>query len=238
MEFVKTGIAGFDNLFANGGYPKENTILVMGGPGSGKSIFGVQFLYKGVVEYGEPGVYVSLDEPPKSLRRNVSSFGWDLEALEAEGKIKLMDILEATSARPDMMQSEQSMTAELNVDSALSHITNAISEVGATRLVIDSLSIMNLHADSDAQVRTNMLRLSGALSQANVTALVINDAKTNTVGIKEFPHEAFVFDGVITLNLDSETQERRVSIRKMRGTKHVIGSFRFDITDSGISVMP
>ena len=225
-------------MFANGGYPKENAILVMGGPGSGKSIFGVQFLYKGAVEYGEPGVYVSLDETPKGLKRNVSNFGWDLEALEAEGKIKVMDILEATSARPDMMQSEQSMTTELDIDNAISHITNAINAIGAKRLVIDSLSILNLHAASEAQIRTNMLRLSGALSAANVTALVINDARTNKIGITEFPHEAFVFDGVITLNLDPDSQERRVAIRKMRGTKHVIGSFRFDITDSGITVMP
>ncbi len=225
-------------MFANGGYPKENAILVMGGPGSGKSIFGVQFLYKGAVEYGEPGVYVSLDETPKGLKRNVSNFGWDLEALEAEGKIKVMDILEATSARPDMMQSEQSMTTELDIDNAISHITNAINAIGAKRLVIDSLSILNLHAATEAQIRTNMLRLSGALSAANVTALVINDARTNKIGITEFPHEAFVFDGVITLNLDPDSQERRVAIRKMRGTKHVIGSFRFDITDSGITVMP
>jgi KaiC/GvpD/RAD55 family RecA-like ATPase len=83
-----------------------------------------------------------------------------------------------------------------------------------------------------------MLRLSTALSSTKVTSLVINDAKTNTIGIHEFPPEAFVFDGMVTLNLDTDSQERRLSIRKMRGTKHVIGSFRFDITESGISVTP
>lgn len=198
----------------------------------------MQFIYKGAVEHGEPGVYVTLDETPASLRRNMSDFGWDFGPMEAEKKIKLLDILEATTARPDMISSEQSMQAEMDIDNAISHITNAINEMGATRLVIDSLSIMNLHASSEAQIRTNMLRLSGALSQANVTALILNDARTNTIGIKEFPQEAFVFDGVITLNLDTDSQERRVSIRKMRGTKHVIGSFRFDISESGISVMP
>ncbi len=181
---------------------------------------------------------MTLDESPKKLKRNVAPFDWDLDTLEAEKKIILLDILEATSARPEMIQSDQSMTAGLDIDSIISQITNAINEIGATRLVLDSLSILNLHAQNEAQIRTNMLRLSGALSATDVTSLIITDAKTGSIGINEFPQEAFVFDGVITLNLDASSQERRVSVRKMRGTKHIVGSFRFEISDSGISVMP
>ncbi len=81
----------------------------------------------------------------------MSNFGWDLGALEAENKIKLMDILEATPARPEMSQSEQSMLAELDIDHAISQIISAINQIGAKRLVIDSLSIMNLYANNDAQ---------------------------------------------------------------------------------------
>lgn len=223
-------------MFSNGGYPKGNTILVLGGPGSGKSIFGMQFIYKGAKVYGEPGVYVTLDETPEKIKKNIASFGWDLDTMKAENKIIILD---AASARAgSLFKGEHSMQAGLDINSTISQITTAIEKINATRLVIDSLSIMNLHAQNDAQLRTSMLRLSSALSAMNITSLVINDAKTGAIGISEFPQEAFVFDGVITLSLDVDSQERRVSIRKMRGTKHVIGSFRFDISESGITVMP
>ncbi len=236
IEYVKTCIGALDPLFANGGYPKSSTILVLGGPGSGKSIFGMQFICKGAAEYGEPGIYVTLDETPKKIKNNVAAFGWDLDALEAENKIIILD---AASARAGASsRTEHSIEAGLDIISTISQITNAIKEIGATRLVIDSLSVMNLPAQTDAQSRTSMLRLSSALADMDVTSLVITDAKTSSVGISEFPTEAFVFDGVITLRLDTDSQERRISIRKMRGTKHVIGSFRFDISESGINVVP
>lgn len=232
---MKTGIGAFDPLFANGGYPRGNTVLVLGGPGSGKSIFGMQFIYQGAKDYGEPGIYVTLDETPKKLKKNVASFGWDLDAMEAENKIIIID---AASARAgSLVEGQHSIPLGVDINSAISRITAAIKEIGATRLVIDSLSIMNLHAQTEVQIRTNMLRLSTALSDMDVTSLVINEAKTGAIGISEFPKETFMFDGVITLNLDADSQERRVGIRKMRGTKHVIGSFRFEISDSGITVM-
>lgn len=210
--------------------------MVIGGPGSGKSIFSMQFICRGATEHGEPGIYVTFDETPEKIKRNTASFGWDLDALEAENKIIIIDA--ASSRAGEQLKPEHSIQAGLDINNTIYELTNAIEEINASRLVIDSLSIMNLHAENDAQIRTSMLRLSTALSATNVTSLVINDARTNTIGIKEFPQEAFVFDGVITLNLDTDSQERRVSIRKMRGTKHVIGSFRFDISESGISVSP
>lgn len=236
IEYVNTGIGGLDPLFANGGYPRGNTVLVIGGPGSGKSIFSMQFIIKGALEHGEPGIYVTFDETPEKIKRNIASFGWDLDALEAEKKLIIID---AASARAgEEIRAEHSIQAGLDINNTIYELQKAIDEIGAKRLVIDSLSIMNLHAQNDAQIRTSMLRLSTALSATEITSLVINDAKTNTIGIQEFPQEAFVFDGVLTLNLDTESQERRVSIRKMRGTKHVIGSFRFDISESGITVVP
>ena len=159
-----------------------------------------------------------------------------MSALEAEKKLIIID---AASARAgEDIRAEHSIQAGLDINNIIYELQKAIEEIDAKRLVIDSLSIMNLQAQNDAQVRTGMLRLSTALSATNVTSLVINDARTNKIGIHEFPQEAFVFDGVLTLNLDTDTQERRIAIRKMRGTKHVIGSFRFDIGESGISVMP
>jgi circadian clock protein KaiC len=196
----------------------------------------MQFICKGATDHGEPGIFVTFDETPEKLKKHTAAFGWDLEALESEKKIIIVD---AASARAgEELKSDHSIQAGLDINNTIYELQKAIGEIDAKRLVIDSLSVMNLHAQNDAQIRTSMLRLSTALSATSVTSLVINDARTNTIGIHEFPQEAFVFDGVLTLNLDTDTQERRVSIRKMRGTKHVIGSFRFDISESGISVMP
>lgn len=248
IEYISTCIEALDPLFANGGYPRGNTILLTGGPGSGKSIFSMQFVCRGAKDLGEPGVYVTLDETPYSIKKNMAAFGWDFDGLIAEKKLIILDAASArigsvmrdhTSKGAGVaMKSEHMMQAGLDATTMISQITNAIQSIGAKRLVIDSLSVMKMQAQTDSQLRTGMLRLSSALSAMDVTSLIINDAATSSIGITEFPQEAFVFDGLITLTLDTESQERRINIRKMRGTKHVIGSFRFDITTSGIKVIP
>jgi KaiC/GvpD/RAD55 family RecA-like ATPase len=236
MDYVKTGIGDFDNFFAGGGFPRGNTILLIGGPGTGKSIFGMQFLYKGAKEYGEPGVYITLGETPMQIRQNTAIFGWDLKALEDERKLIIVD---AISSRVGIESKEAHKIREgMDVEMMLSQLTNAIREVNAKRLVIDSLSVMSLYSQSDFAIRSSMLRMSTMLSLQDLTTLIISEAKTDHVGMTEFPPEAFMFDGVITLRLDAESQERRISIRKMRGTKHVIGTFRFEIGENGITVAP
>lgn len=233
---MKTGIGDFDRLFEGGGFPQGSTILLMGGPGSGKSIFGMQYLYKGAIEYNEPGVYVTLDETPNKIRRNMSSFGWDIQALENEGKLIIVD---AISARVGVESDEvHKIGAAMDINTVLSQIFNAVKKINAKRLVVDSIAVMNLYSQSEFSARTNLLRLSNLLSLQNLTSLIITEAQTDEIGITHFPPEAFMFDGVITLKLDVDSRERRISIRKMRGTKHVIGTFKFEITQNGITLSP
>ncbi len=117
-------------------------------------------------------------------------------------------------------------------------VQKAVSEMGAKRLAIDSLSVMNLSAKSDFEMRTQLMKLSQSLSKFDITSLVLAEAQTEDMGVTTFPPEAFMFDGVISMRLDTNIQERKITIRKMRGTKHVIGSFKFQITDSGIEITP
>jgi KaiC/GvpD/RAD55 family RecA-like ATPase len=223
-------------LFEGGGFPQGSTILVMGGPGSGKSIFGMQYLYKGAIEYDEPGVYVTMDETPNKIRKNMASFGWDIKALEAEGKLIIVD---AISARVGVESDEiHKIGAAMDINTVLSQIFNAVKQINAKRLVVDSIAVMNLYSQSDFSARTNLLRLSNLLSLQNLTSLIITEAQTDEIGMTQFPPEAFMFDGVITLKLDVDSRERRISIRKMRGTKHVIGTFKFEITQNGITLSP
>ncbi len=237
MEFVKTGIGDFDALFAHKGYPKGNSIVVLGGPGSGKSIFGIQYVYNGASKYDEPGIYVTLEEVPSKIRRNMQHFGWDLKALEDAGKLTIVD---ATSPRVMLSEDIENGVIEkgLNVENLMANVEDIIKKTNAQRIVIDSLSVMGIYSKSDFILRTQLLMLESGLSSLGCTTLVIAEAKTDDIGIREFPPETYMFDGVITLRYDTDSQDRKIAIRKMRGTKHVLGSFKFAIKDDGITVQP
>lgn len=233
MKPVKTGIDGFDNLFEIGGYPRGDTILVLGGPGSGKSIFGMQYLVAGATRYDEPGIFITLEETPEKIKRNTRDFGWDLEALEGENRLVIMDAVNYI-VREDVDM--ESLREGMDVDNFIANIKDAIQTVGARRVVIDSLAVMNLYAADDFERRRKLLKLAHHLANEDVTTMLITEARSASIGVSEFPIESYIFDGVITLRLEPESQLRKISIRKMRGTKHVVGSFKFSITEGGIEL--
>ncbi len=235
MDYVKTGIDGFDNIFAHGGYPRGNQILVLGGPGSGKSIFCAQYLYSGAKLYDEPGVYVALEETPEKIARNMSSFGWDLKGLEKEGKIKFVDSV-SLRAKGHKDLDQELLKESLDVSNMTVFIENAIDEISAKRLVIDSLAMMGMYTNDEFALRSKLLNLSEKISSLGVTTLLVDEAKSKDVGVDSFPTEMFMFDGVITLEQDRSSKERRLSIAKMRGTKHVIGAFGLKISDTGLEI--
>ena len=106
-DYTSTGIAGADKILGEKGIPRGHSILVAGGPGSGKTTFAMQFLYKGVTEYNEPGIYISLDEDPEDVKKNTSKFGWDLGKLEQEKKLAFINVSPvrvATSEKAGLIQ--------------------------------------------------------------------------------------------------------------------------------------
>jgi len=232
MEYVRTGIEDLDGFFAGKGYPKGNTILALGGPGSGKSIFAMQYIYNGARLYNEPGIYVTLEESPEKLEKNIAAFGWDLKKLIEDGLLLMID---ATTPRVESTD-EEVLRYGLSVENLIKNIEANVKAIKAKRLVIDSLSVMGFYGKDEFEVRTEMIKLSVSLSNLGVTSLVISEARTNDIGLREFPLETFMFDGVIWLMLDTATQDRLIAIRKMRGTKHVLGTFKFVIGDSGIRI--
>jgi len=232
MEFVRTGIDGVDGLFSKNGYPSGNSILVLGGPGSGKSIFGMQYLYKGATVYDEPGIYVTLEETPQKIERNMAEFGWDVSKLTEEGKIIIID---ATTPRIQEADSDVARSG-LGMDNLIRNLKDMVEKNGTKRVVIDSLSLLAMQSSDDFDLRTNLIRLSVSLSALDVTTIVLSEAETNEIGTSVFPPETFLFDGVLWMMLDTNSQERRLAIRKMRGTKHVLGSYRFAIDDEGIKM--
>ena len=99
IDRVKTGIPGLDELI-EGGLPRGDTILIAGKAGTGKSILATQFIYKGAIDYDEPGVFVTLEEPPHLIKRNMLRFGMDLDALINEGKMSLVDLSPSKEVTP------------------------------------------------------------------------------------------------------------------------------------------
>lgn len=235
MTVVKTGIGGLDSLFADGGFPKGNSILLIGGPGTGKTIFGMQYLYKGATEHGENGVFVSLLEHPEKIRRYTLKFKWDVEALGEQGKLILIDAITQRVKKTDL---ETSLVKKgLDMTHLLNILQQTVKKTGAKRVVIDAISALSLSVGDVFDVRTEMLRLSLGLAELGVTTIVISEALHTGIGTTDFPVEAFLFDGIISMHLDSEAQKRKLAIRKMRGAKHAIGSYGFDLTEEGIRIV-
>jgi KaiC/GvpD/RAD55 family RecA-like ATPase len=235
MAAVKTGIGGLDSLFSEGGFPTGNSILVVGGPGAGKSIFGMQFLYEGAMEYGENGIFVSLLEHPEKIRKHTIKFGWDIEALGEQGKLTLIDAVTQRVRKTDI---EANVARRgLDMTHLLGILKQTVKKTEAKRVVVDAISALALSLSDVFEVRTEMLRLSLGLAELGVTALVISEAPRAGIGSTEFPVEAFLFDGILTLSLDNDAQKRRLAIRKMRGAKHALGSYSFDLSEKGIKIV-
>jgi KaiC/GvpD/RAD55 family RecA-like ATPase len=235
MTVVKTGIKGLDSLFAEGGFPEGNSVLLVGGPGVGKTIFGMQYLYEGATQYGENGIFVSLLEHPEKIRKHTLKFGWNMESLGEEGKLTLIDAVTQRIKKTDI--DSTAARKGLDMTHLLSILRQTVKKTGAKRVVVDAISALALSLSDIFEVRTEMLRLSLGLADLGVTAIVVSEAGRKDIGTTEFPVEAFLFDGIIALHLDSEAQKRRLAIRKMRGSKHAIGGYNFDLSEEGIRIV-
>jgi len=135
IERVKTGIPGLDKML-NGGLPKGRTILLSGPAGAGKTTLATQFIYRGVLDQGDPGIYVTFDESPKTVRQNFTSYDWKLESLEKENLLALVDGFSMRAG----VASKEKYSIRLEIDDLLTTLISLIDELGAERVVIDSLT--------------------------------------------------------------------------------------------------
>ncbi|WXG43813.1 MAG: ATPase domain-containing protein [Promethearchaeati archaeon SRVP18_Atabeyarchaeia-1] len=242
-EFVKvpTGIPGLDELIG-GGLLKGSAYLVAGEPGAGKTIFGCQFLVKGIELYGENGVLVTLEEPPSSIARNAKlGFGWDLADLIAQGRLKIVD---ASIARPaDISNSIPTKVKPFTLSEFLAEdfyqeIQEAVREVNATRVVIDPITILGSHFKEPFEVRKEIFGLSRVLDKMGCTSLLTSEIVRGSQAFGRYGVEEFTTDGVIILYMLEQSTERirAVEVRKMRGVSHTLGLRPFEINADGITV--
>ena len=227
---ASTGIQGLDEI-TGGGLPTGRPTLVSGGAGSGKTLFGLEFLVRGATQYDEPGVFMSFEETIPDLTQNAASLGFDLDRLVAEKKLFLDHV--------HISRSEIAETGEYDLDGLFIRIADAVQRVGARRIVLDTIEALFGEMPNPGILRAEIRRLFDWLKQKGLTTVITAERdrpdKLTRHGIEEF-----VSDCVIVLDhrIREEISTRRLRVVKYRGSTHGTNEYPFLIDEHGISVLP
>jgi circadian clock protein KaiC len=229
VEKSPTGIEGFDEL-ARGGLPKGRPTLICGGPGCGKTLFGMEFLVRGARQFGEAGVFLAFEETAAEIASNVTSLGFDVGALVSE-KLLVIDHVH-------LERSEIQETGEYDLEGLFLRLGHAIDSIGARRVVIDTLETLFSSFDDHGTLRAELRRLFRWLKEKGVTAIITaerGDGALTRQGLEEY-----VSDCVIQLDnrVSEQVTTRRLRIVKYRGSTHGANEYPFLIGEKGISVLP
>lgn len=245
MEREPSGIPGLDNLI-QGGFPKESITLVSGSPGTGKSIFSLQFLREGAREHGQKGLYISFEEEPKQVIKQAEEFGWDFKELQAQNKLALIynDITKRTLDEGEtyidvlMGQIEQHNPDRLVIDSLtpLSDLPVSFDELAQYGLATDFDQFSPIGIQQDILVRLQVHKLISVIRDSNCTSLLVSEINKNSDWMSSDHVSEFLSDSVILLKYLGGSVKRTLSIEKMRSTKHYEDEAVLDITSSGIEV--
>lgn len=224
QDRVPTGIPGLDEVMA-GGYELGSDNLVAGGAGSGKSIYGIQFLVTGIVKYKEPGIYVTFEEKKENVYKHMLTFGWDLAKYEAAG---LFAFVEYTPEQVKKMLEEGGGLIE-----------SLIHKLNAKRLVIDSITAFSLLFKDELSKRQAVLALFDFIRKWGVTAVLTAEFEPEL----ENPGSAtieFEVDSIVLLYYPrkGDIRKRALEILKMRGTEHSKKIFPLKIAEKGIMIYP
>ncbi|HEX5030107.1 MAG TPA: circadian clock protein KaiC [Candidatus Eisenbacteria bacterium] len=229
LEKCPTGIDGLDEI-TNGGLPRGRPTLVAGGPGCGKTLLGIEFVVRGILRYGEPGVILALEERAEDLVRNVRSLGYDLDALVESGKL-VVDYVQV-----DPFEIEEN--GEYDLEGLFLRLGDAIDSVGAKRVSLDTLEVLFTSFKNLGVVRAELRRLFQWLKNREVTAIVT--AERGEGALTRNGLEEYVSDCVILLEhrVRQQILTRILRVVKYRGSKHATNEFPFYIDESGIHVLP
>lgn len=218
---VATGIPGVDDIL-EGGLVRGSIITVSGDTGTGKTTFGIQFLQHGAKNCEEPGLYISFDEHKRVLYRNMTRYGWDLEKLERDQKLLFIEY------PPHEIGQFTAQEAT---------IRDLIDTIGVERLVIDSVTNLELVHENDLERRNGMIRLIQKLRNWGCTTILMSDNYGE--GKNRWGAEVFS-DGLIQLyNIKrGSIRQRALEVVKMRGVNHLCHEVPFRITENGITLNP
>jgi len=224
MERVRTGIPGFDELLG-GGFLPQSANLIEGAPGTGKSTLGMQFIHHGIAACGEPGLILTFEELPEQYYRDALSYGWDFRRMEREGKLRVV------------MTSPEVSKADL--EKVGGRIERMIREIGAQRILVDSLSHFERLAGNAVELRSLAYGFVNSLKREGMTVVLTRESST-LLGEDDNNNDmlAFLVDSYTLLRyveIDSAVQ-KALLVLKMRGSNHDKGIRQFEITGRGIEV--
>jgi len=240
---VDTGIPGLDDL-VDGGFPEGRVILVIGGPGTGKTILCSQFLYKGMYEKNEPGVFVSFDESKSQFYSEMKQFGWDFERAEREQKFAFIDatrISQVAKLKEAIYKDEAPSLRErdLSIDRLIEGLQAKISGIGAKRVVVDTLAALFYRFPDEVERRTAVVELIQSLADLEVTCVLTTELRH--LGLeREALEEEFLVHGVIMLQtlFSGSTTTRAIQVEKMRGAKVNPSLVPYAINKNGVEIFP
>ena len=229
MRKIATRIEGLDEIL-HGGLPAGRVTLINGGPGSGKSMLGLEFLYRGALS-GEPGIFLSFEESAENIRQNVSSFGWDLSSLEKDGKLFLME---------GQLDAGIILSGVFNLKGLLAIVEGKAGKMGAERIVIDALDVlMRVFKDSHQQEQ-QIFELHKWLNEQGKTAVLTTKNLKKTGESSPYDYLDYLADCVIRLDqrVKDQVNTKRLQVVKYRGSSYGANEYPFLIADNGIFFNP
>lgn len=238
IERVSTGIEGLDKII-EGGYPKNSVILVSGGPGAGKTLFCLQYLYDGAKK-GEFGIYLTFEEEPKDLKEATKRIGIDLEATSKVKIIKLENLVDISQIIKVLEEEVKKNDAKRLVIDSISSLEILASTFPSVGLDVSPIKLKEgyvITPKREAIIRKFIYNLVNYLRSLKVTTLLTSEAnneKYSRSGVIEF-----IADGVIKLTTETvgNVVERNLFVVKMRKTKIKGGIYRIEIEKGGIRIL-
>lgn len=229
LEKCATGIQGFDEI-SYGGLPKGRPSLVCGAAGCGKTLFGMEFLVRGAVDYDEPGLFVSFEEDKVQLAQNFASMGFDLPALEQAHQL----LIDQVVLQPGALE----QSGDFDLEALFIRLGDDIRAIGARRVVLDTIEALFSRFAAEHILRAELHRLFQWLKEQGVTAVITAERGHSTLTRQGL--EEYVSDCVILLDhrVEYQVSTRRLRIVKYRGSRHGTNEYPFLISDHGIVVMP
>jgi len=229
LQKCPTGIRGLDEI-TKGGLPRGRPTLICGGAGAGKTLFAMEFLMRGAMDYGEPGVFMTFEETPEDLAKNFISLGFDFHEMIARGLIATDHVRIA--------RSEIEETGEYDLEGLFIRLGSAIDSIGAKRVVLDTIEALFSELPNATILRAELRRLFHWLKDRGVTAVVTGEKGDKTLtryGLEEYVADCVIF---LDFRIVEQIATRRLRIIKYRGSSHGSDEYPFLIDERGLSILP
>jgi circadian clock protein KaiC len=230
MSKVQTKISNLDKLL-DGGLIERSFTVLSGPTGSGKTLLGMQYLYNGIVEFDEPGMFITIEEGSETVTRMMTNYGMDFQDYITEGKLYMVDLGEVSKEGESKDKEPQSFKDLVDILNPLIKLS------GAKRLVLDSIPSLGAYYKSSGVFRLSLSKLRRFLRTKNVTSILITESVDKQTPTR-FGIEQYIADNFILLS-ESFTKKkitRYLEIRKFRLSKYNPGLHQYTFGKNGLEI--